>query len=174
MRKEESTGDMHERARRLIDHELIEGLAPDEHRWLEDHLGVCKDCAAWAASTKETLRALKSVSVALPSGLAASTNLRVREKAAELKQRRAKNLALIAGCAASWIAGVASAPLAWRLCEWLGTTLDLPRIVWVLGFLCWWFVPAVAAGLVILWARTREEREGFDEPLGTGPRSGRW
>lgn len=151
----------HQRARRLIDRERVEGLEPEERHWLVEHLRSCADCSSRSASTEATLQALKSISVPLPHGLAASTSLCVREKARELKQRRTRNLTLIAACAISWIAGIASAPLVWRLSEWLGNTLDLPRIVWVMGFLSWWLVPAAAVGLVILWVSARTEREGF-------------
>ncbi|MEJ2010235.1 MAG: hypothetical protein P8Z30_19120 [Acidobacteriota bacterium] len=165
---------MHEQARRLIDQERVEGLAPEERGWLQDHLAGCEACASRAAATEAALGALKSVSVAVPPGLAASTTLRVRARAAELKQRRSRNVALIAGCLISWAVGVASAPLVWRLCEWLGTMLALPRIVWELGFLCWWLVPAAFAGLAILYVRTRAVREEFNGPVRTGPRSNEW
>lgn len=168
------TGNLHERAHRLIDQERLEDLPPEDRRWLEDHLAACEACAGWAESTDAALRALKSVSVAVPPGLAASAKLIVREEAAKLKQRRSRNLALITGCAISWALGVASAPLVWRLCEWIGATFALPRFVWIAGFACWWFVPAAAAGLVILWAQARAERERFDASLETRPRAGRW
>lgn len=172
-KKEVSTGS-HERARRLIDVERVEGLTPEERRWLQDHLADCEACAGWEASAKAALRAFTSVSVVLPPGLAASASLRLREKAAELKQQRARNLALIVGCTLSWVAGVASAPLVWRLCAWFGAALDLPRIVWKLAFVCWWFVPIAAAGLVILWARSRAELEGSNGPPEGGPRPNTW
>ncbi|HUI40435.1 MAG TPA: hypothetical protein VL523_00550 [Terriglobia bacterium] len=159
MKREGSTQDLHERARRLVDVERVEGLATEERRWLQDHLAACETCAAWAQSADAALRAFKSVSVALPPALAASARFRVRERAAELKQQRARNAALIAGCALSWLLGVASAPLVWKLCAWLGSAFGLPRIVWELGFAAWWFVPASAAALVIVWARSRAEHE---------------
>ncbi len=171
MKKQEAFSDMHERARRLIDREQVEGLTPEESRWLHDHLAGCEACSACSSSTESALRALKSVSVAVPPGLASSTTLKVREEAAMLRQRRARNLWLIAGCAASWMAGVASAPLVWRGCEWVGTALALPRIVWELGFLSWWLVPAAAVGLVILWIRTRAEGEDLNGLLEAGRRS---
>jgi len=169
MKKENE--DIHELARRLVDRERIEELAPEEQHWLSDHLVACEDCAAWQTSTEAVLRALKSLSVALPPGLAASTNFRVREEAAKLKQRRARNLALIAACVISWVAGVASAPLVWRACAWIGAVLDLPRIVWELGFVAWWFVPAGAVGLVVIWARVQAEREGPNGAEEMAPRS---
>jgi anti-sigma factor RsiW len=171
MKKQGPMEDLHERARRLIDKERIEGLAQDERFWLEEHLSGCEACAARVAQTEAALQALKAVSVGLPRGLAASTSLRVREEATKLRQRRARNLALIAGCAISWVAGVASAPLVWKLSEWLGTTLELPRIVWELGFLSWWLVPAAAAAVVTLWVNARAEREEFNGRLETSSRS---
>ena len=161
----------HERALQLINQDLIEGLEIQERRWLQEHLGACEDCAAQWASTDAALTALKSISVPVPRGLAASTSTCVREKAEQLKTNRARNIALIAGCAVSWAAGVASAPLVWRVCEWAGATLSLPRIVWETGFFCWWLVPAAAAGLVILWVNARAERDEISGRLQTGPRS---
>lgn len=160
---------LHKRAWQLIDKRRIEGLGNEELRWLEDHLAGCEACSARATSTQAAVRMLKSISIPVPAGLAASTSLRVHKEVIRLKQRRSRNVALIAGCTLSWIAGVASAPLVWRLCEWLGTTLDLPGIVWKLGFLSWWLVPSAAAGLVILWARMRAEREDSNGSLETGP-----
>ena len=171
MKKETGMDDLHGKARQLIDRERIEGLSDEEGRWLSEHLGSCEQCAARAAETEAALRAFKSFPPSLPQGLAASTSLLVREEAAKLKQRRARNLALIAACTVSWVAGVASAPLAWKLFEWFGTALDLPRIVWVAGFFCWWLVPAAAAGLVILWMRGRAEHEKLYGPLDMGSRS---
>ena len=165
---------LHERARRLIDQERVEGLAPEDRRWLEDHLAGCEACSGWAASAEAAIRALKSVSVAMPPGLAASAKLRVHEEAGELKQRRTRNLALIAGCTVSWVVGVASAPLVWKLFEWFGTTLALPRIVWELGFFCWWLVPAAFAALPILWARARAEREFSSGPIEAWPGLNEW
>ena len=165
MKKQDEFENSHQRARWLIDKELIEGLAQDETRWLADHLATCQSCAHRSSATSAAVSVLKSVSVQVPRGLAASTSLRVREEATKLKAQRARNLALIAGCAVSWVAGIASAPLVWRLCEWVGTTLDLPKIVWELGFLSWWLVPAAGAGLVILWVNAKTRREEFNGPV---------
>lgn len=174
MKKKEAFGDVHEQARRLIDREKVEGLTPEESRWLDDHLAGCEACARRSSSTESALRALKSASVAVPPGLGASTSLCLREKAEQMNRRRARNLALIAGCAASWVAGVASGPLVWRVCEGVGTTLSLPRIVWELGFFSWWLVPAAAVGLVILWVGTRAKDEDLNGLLEAGRHSNKW
>jgi anti-sigma factor RsiW len=146
--------DLHLRARKLIDTGRVEGLRDEEARWLEEHLAGCNACARRAATTDAALRALRSVSVVLPPGLAAATRLRVRQRAEEQSRSRARNAALVAGCALSWLAGVASAPLVWHAFAWLGATFDLPRVVWVFGFACWWFVPVAAAAILVWWQRS--------------------
>jgi hypothetical protein len=155
MKQEDADRDLHERVRRLIDVERVEGLAFEERRWLEAHLAACEACAGWAEAADAALQVFRSISIVPPPGLAAVAKLRVRKRTAELKRQRARNLALIAVCALSWVAGVASAPLVWRLCAGLGSTLDLPRIVWQFAFFFWWFVPAAAASLMIIGARAR-------------------
>ena len=174
MSRQDAMNHPHERARQLMDRQLVEGLGIEERRRLEDHLDACEACAARRASTEAALAALKSISIPVPHGLAASTSLCVRENAERLKTRRSRNIALTIGCTVSWAAGVASAPLVWRVCEWAGTTLSLPPIVWETGFFCWWLVPAAAAGLVILWVNARAEREEMIGRLWTGPRSNGW
>jgi hypothetical protein len=148
--------DLHERARRLIDRERVEGLDVPDQGWLADHLAACEACAGRAAP------------VNLPRGLAASTQFSVQRRAEELRAQHTRNVALAIGCTLSWVVGVVSAPLVWRICAWVGATLDLPRVVWMLGFAAWWFVPASAMLLVILWQRRSAERESAGGPLGPG------
>jgi len=156
MTAQPNLADLHERARRLVDVERVEGLAPAELRWLQEHLSACAACAEWAERTASVLQALRSVSVAVPAGLAELAGSRALERAAQLRHERLRNLTLVAACAFSWLAGVASAPLVWRACAWLGGALELPRAIWVLAFAGWWLVPAAAVGLVFVWARSRE------------------
>lgn len=151
--------DPHNRARRLIDMERVEGLAREDQRWLRDHLAACETCAGRAAQTEAALRALRTASVSMPRGLAAAAQSTLRRRAEELRAQHTRNVALAIGCTLSWLFGVASAPLVWKVCAWVGTTLDLPRVVWVLGFAAWWFIPVSAMGVVILWLRRRWERE---------------
>jgi hypothetical protein len=146
---------LHERARSLIDKERVEGLTAPEQRWLEDHLAGCEACTGRAAATDAALRALRMALVPVPHGLAASAQLIVRRRAEEMHVQHARNVALAVSCTLSWVVGVASAPLVWRACAWLGARFELPRLLWILGFAAWWLVPASAMGLVILWQRRR-------------------
>lgn len=166
MKNPESMQDEHKRAASLIDRNQIEGLDAEEERWLAEHLDGCKVCSGRMVSTESAVQAVKSLSVPLPRDLGATTKLRMREEARKLKSRRARNLALVVGCTFSWVVGIASAPLVWRLFEWLGSTMDLPRIVWEMGFLSWWLVPAAAVGLVALWGRAGFELERHSDWMG--------
>ena len=157
------TDDRHERARRLIDRRWVEGLLRSDEAWLEAHLGECDDCERWANRTDAALRTLISLPVTMPYGLAAATSLRVRREAEVRNQLRLRNMGLAVGCALSWILGVASAPLVWKVCAWLGAEFDLPRAVWILGFAAWWLIPGSAAVLLILWQR---QRLGSDSEIG--------
>ncbi|HEV2425280.1 MAG TPA: hypothetical protein VGZ29_10680 [Terriglobia bacterium] len=152
-------GEVHQRARRLIDMERVEGISPVDQRWLEDHLAACEACASRASATEAALKILRTSPVPVPRDLAVSAQLIVRRRAEELRAQHARNVALAIGCTLSWVFGVASAPLVWKACAWLGATLDLPRVVWVLGFVTWWFVPLTVMGPVILWQRRRWEGE---------------
>jgi len=154
------TDNNHERARRLIDRRWVEGLPKDEEQWLDDHLSECSDCERWASRTDTALRTLIRLPVAMPSGLAAATSLRVRHEAERRQEERIRNIGLVVGCALSWILGVASAPLVWKICAWVGAEFDLPRAVWIAGFAAWWLVPGSIAALLILWQRQRLESEG--------------
>jgi hypothetical protein len=160
--------DVHDRARRLIDRERVEGLPRADQRWLAEHLEACEACGGRAAQTEAALRALKTLSVPVPGGLASSVQFIVRRRAEELRAQHRRNVALAIGCMLSWVFGVASAPLVWRICAWLGATLDLPRVVWMIGFAGWWFVPVLAMGLVILGQRRRAESASIRDSAGAG------
>ena len=157
--------DCHERAKRLIDLDRVDGLRADDRAWLQTHLGECEDCERWTSRTDAALRALINVPVEIPPGLAAAASYRVRREAEMRNQRRARSLGLVAGCTLSWVLGAASAPLVWKIFAWLGDEFDLPRAIWMLGFAAWWLVPASAAALLILWQRERLERESQDGAL---------
>ena len=51
--------DFHERARRLIDQERVEGLAAGDREWLGLHLKNCAECARMAVATDGALRSLR-------------------------------------------------------------------------------------------------------------------
>ena len=140
----------HARAQQLLAQSLIEGLAPAEQTWLDSHLRQCEACSRETASTRELLRALRTVPIAAPHDLAARTQMRVRLRAQQAAQASDSNLVLWVLTAASWLLGVFSAPFVWRGFAWVGTQLNLPKPVLELGFVLWWAIPALIAVAAVI------------------------
>jgi anti-sigma factor RsiW len=143
---------VHIRAQELFERSVIEGLAPADQMWLEAHLRECGDCARQVARSQEMIRAFRSVPVSVPRDLAARTQFRVRLRAQETAQTSGNALLwVITG--ASWLLGVFSAPLVWRVFAWAGAEFKVPRLVLEFGFVLWWTVPALIAVAVVLHQR---------------------
>ena len=140
----------HARAQQLLAQSLIEGLAPAEQTWLDSHLHQCEACSRETASTRELLRALRTVPIAAPHDLAARTQMRVRLRAQQAAQASDSNLVLWVLTAASWLLGVFSATFVWRGFTWVGTQLNLPKPVLELGFVLWWAIPALIAVAAVI------------------------
>lgn len=144
---------VHQRAQQLFAQSLVEGLTRDEQIWLDAHLRDCAECVRQTASNRELLHALRTVQVSVPRDLAGRTQLRVRLRAQESAQSSSSNTLLWIITAASWMLGILSAPLVWRVFAWVGAQLDLPKLVLEFGFVLWWTVPALIAVAVILHQR---------------------
>ena len=148
----------HARAQKLFSQSLVEGLAAAEQIWLDAHLRECSECAGATTTTRELLSALRSVSVAVPSDLAARTQLKVRLRAQQTAEASPSSMLLWIITAASWLLGIFSAPLVWRGFAWLGERTNLPKPVLELGFVMWWAVPALVALAVVLHQRAAGSR----------------
>ena len=150
--------DIHARAQHLIEREAVEGLAPAERQWLQQHLEQCELCAGLAGQTERAIHNLRSISVPLPPDLAARTQFRVYLRAQELRPGRRASVLWIS-VALSWMLGIASAPLVWRGFEWAGRVAGLPTVWLKLTFGLWWGVPAaIAAGIWAMEKRRIGER----------------
>jgi len=145
---------VHARAKALFEQALVEGLASADQTWLDAHLRECQDCSSEAVRTQELLRAFRGVTVSLPRDLAARTQFRVRLRARETAQTSNGGALLWVITAASWLLGVLSAPLVWRIFAWAGSEFKLPRLVLEVGFVLWWTIPALVAVAMVLHQRS--------------------
>jgi hypothetical protein len=152
---------LHERAQLLIAQERVEGISDSESTWLAAHLQDCSGCSEFAQQTSAALRALRTIPVALPAGLAERTQFRVGLRAQQLRQREPHRRALWIAAGVSWAVGVASAPYVWRLFAWLGEYAGVPKLVWEAGFALWWAVPALVAAVVLLAEHEKQAGESF-------------
>jgi len=141
--------ELHARAQQLIAQERVEGISAPDQQWLRQHLAECAGCAARAGATEQALRSLRGLSIALPSGLAARTQFRVRLRAQQLRAEPRWRM-VWAACGISWAFGAATAPYVWRGLEWAGHRIGVPNIIWELGFGLWWALPAVVVAVILL------------------------
>jgi len=143
----------HARAQHLLAESAVEGLGKADEAWLREHLAGCVDCAREAVTATELLHALRSAPVSVPRDLAARTQLRVRLRAQEVSKAASGSLLLWLVTAASWLLGVFSAPLVWKVFSWMGSIVGVPKLVLEVGFVLWWTVPALVAVAVVLQQR---------------------
>lgn len=142
--------DDHASAARLILQEQVEGISAEEREWLDQHVEQCADCARLASHTAGALRSLRAVSIPLPAGLAGRAQLRVYLRAEERQERARDAWTMWVVCGIAWVLGILSALLIWRAFEWLGGLAGLPSLVWQVGFVVWWTVPALVAAIVLV------------------------
>ncbi|HTP69099.1 MAG TPA: hypothetical protein VMJ35_09365 [Dongiaceae bacterium] len=149
---------LHTRAQKLLSGAMVEGISAADQIWLDMHLAECTDCARDAEVTRELLGALRSIPVDVPLDLAARTQLRVRLRAQQAEKDSSSSALLWIITAASWLLGIFSAPLVWRVFTWIGQRTNLPKPVLELGFVLWWAVPALIAVAVVLHQRAASSR----------------
>jgi predicted anti-sigma-YlaC factor YlaD len=147
------TDNVHARARQLFSQSLIEGLSAAERSWLDGHLQECAECSGEIVRMQELLRSFRNVRVAVPRDLAARTQMRVRLRAQESAQTSGGGALLWVITGASWLLGIFTAPLIWRVFAWAGAQLNVPKLVLEFGFVLWWTVPALIAVGVVLYHR---------------------
>jgi hypothetical protein len=150
--------ELHARAERLIAQEHVEEISATERVWLAKHLDECTQCAAMAGATQQALASLRASSVELPRGLAGRTQMRVRMRAEELRDRAPARKLLWAITAMSWGLGVATAPWVWRGFEWLGQHTGVPKPLWEIGFVLWWAIPAIIAAAAVILEKKGEQQ----------------
>ena len=145
--------DLHQRANNLLTRRRVEPLSREDEQWLSAHLSECAACGAEELRLAEALSTFRAMHIDLPRNLASRTQLRVRLRAEELRERSSGTLWMWSVAAVSWALGVATAPWVWHGFEWVGQVLHLPRLVWISGVVLWWALPALVATGVILWQR---------------------
>ncbi len=149
-------GDIHEKCRRLILKDRVEGLSAAEREQLGRHLEICEECGLEMAATGRLLGELRAIPVDLPPGLAARTGVRVYLRDSEHKRREGAGWALWLAFGFSWVVGVASAPWIWRGFEWLGQWAGAPVLLVKMSFALWWAVPALLTAAVLLFERDNQ------------------
>jgi hypothetical protein len=143
----------HERAFELTCMAFAETISENDRRWLEQHLASCGDCRARNQQTDGMVAALKTVSISADVDLVQSTRRRVRALCLqrETRSRRMRPIWISSAFASAWMA--CTAPYLWQSFDLTGHWLQIPDLLWQMGFLVAWFTPALTGAAVALWLR---------------------
>ena len=142
--------DLHERARMLVALSGSDGLSPEEQGWLSSHLESCGSCRDFAESSRETIRAIRSVAVTASGSLVSATQKRVRQRAMELQRQQERLWVVWVCCIAVTLGTGFTTALLWGGLAWLGEQARLSNPLWQLGVMTLGLMPAIVAGLVLL------------------------
>ena len=145
----------HDRARLMVALLSPASSSPEEfsqaeQSWLAAHLESCPPCQAFAENAREAVRSLRATPVTATGHLVSATQMRVRQRAAELHRQRERFWVVCACCAAVTLCSAASAAVTWFGFARMGQQTLLAAPLWQLGFVVLYFTPAVVAGLVLL------------------------
>ena len=160
----------HERAMELIARQGTEELPAAELNWLESHLGVCSACNDYAEALAGAARLMRSTAITAGAALVASTQARLRARAHELEEQRARMVLIAISFCLGAMSSAVSAWLWWRFGGWVGDRLGLSPAIMAPGIMFFLLMPAlVIAGLMLafphhvleerwlaVWARERE------------------
>lgn len=146
--------DIHERAKKLMADARAEGLSAADQAWLESHLADCAVCAGYAEQMEAAVRALRSVSVMPSPGLVNVTQLRVRARARELRERQARLRPLWVACAVAVLCSAITTPYLWWGFEWLGHSLGISDAFWQTGFVLFWAIPGILTAALLIAKET--------------------
>ncbi len=142
------TRNAHDEAQELI--ALGEGLSDAQQAWLRAHLDNCEACRHYAEAANRVVRTLRSLPLAADSRLVRATQMRVRIRARELRQRRERLLLVASSCALVAISSALTTPVIWWGFEWLGRLNQVANPVWQVGFVLFWVAPTIAAAVLFL------------------------
>ena len=143
-------GSDHERARELLLLRDVEGISSGDAVWLDSHVGGCADCSVFAEELELTARALRSLPVTASASLVTTTQARVRQRAAELRDHQARVflIGISFGLGLLWSAG--SAFVGWKLSAWAAERIHVAPWIVAASFITFWLAPAVAVAIGLL------------------------
>jgi len=144
------TNHEHERAIDLVTRRGVEDIASPDAAWLESHLAECPECADYASLVQSAGQLLRSVAVTASPALLASTQARVHERAAQLREHQARVVLIAVSFCIGVLSSTISAWLWWRFGGWVAERFSLPTSIVEPGMFVAWLLPAVVIALAML------------------------
>ncbi len=143
-------GSVHEQARELIALAGSRDLSEARQNWLRAHLQECAACSEYAEAVGRTVTALRSQPLAADFALVQATQLRVRSRAVELRERQVRASLVCLACLFVGLSAAVTTPLFWRGFEWMGEVTGVSNWVWQAGFAFVWIAPAMVVSALLL------------------------
>ncbi len=148
----------HERAQILItlsetpepERHSSAGLSNAEQTWLAMHLESCPPCREFADNSRTAIRSLRGISITASGPLVSTTQMRVRQRAEELQRQQERFWVVCACCAAVTLSTAVTTAVLWRGFVWIAQQARLSAPVWEGGFVVFYLMPAVLAGILLL------------------------
>lgn len=140
----------HERALELIMRSGSEEIAAADAEWLDVHLGACAECNDYAEAFASAARLMRATTVMASSALVSSTQMRLRARAHELEEQRARVVLVALSFCLGALSSAASAWLWWRFGGWVAERIGLSQAIVQPGIMVFLLLPAlVIAGLML-------------------------
>jgi len=143
----------HERARSLLHRSLVEGISPEDRRWLDAHVGQCAECGRYADLSTRTVRALDWFALEPDPAAALRVENAVRSRAEGMRSAEAQAKSLWIGTAVALFLTCTGSAVTWRPWEWLASQWNLPSRVWQIVFVIFWLLPSLLLALLPLFRR---------------------
>ncbi len=140
----------HERARQMLSLGGDSDLSSTDRAWLESHLEACESCRVFAQDASDVVRALRAIPVAADRSLVATTQMRVRVRARELRQREERMWLVGVSCVAVTLTAGFTNLACWRGFGWLVERVHISAATWPVAFVALWIIPALAASVLLL------------------------
>ena len=151
------SAESYEHARQLITKAEVEGIRVEERDWLNVHLASCTSCSSVADSLTAAVQSLRSLSISANPEFVRQTRLSVLVRAEQLRAERARLTPLWIATAVSSISIILTTSYVWQAFGWLGRVGHIPAVVWQVGFLMWWFLPATILAAAAAWRHRLDE-----------------
>jgi hypothetical protein len=153
----------HQEARRLLDRAAVEGISPEEQRWLNSHTAQCAECAGYAELSQRVLRALDAFAFDFdPAGpLRVQEALRRRSAFAPSHGRLSKAVPVAIGLT------IMGSLAMYRPASWLAARWSVAAPAWQIAFAAFWFLPSIALTLLLSFPAVflRDRSNGDGETL---------
>ena len=143
-------GDEHDRAADLLMRRDIEGMADADARWLEIHLQECEECAGFDRTLSGAAHAVRAVAVMASSALVESTRARVRMRAEQLREQRARSVLIAVSFCLGVVTSTLTAWVWWEFGGWVADHLGLPSGIVEPGVLLFWLLPAIVIAVLMV------------------------